>query len=118
MSSIEKFKDKKKKISEIINKKIVNIKRGYDILEYDIIEYKLDNDICYEKSIIKCFNGFKGSIWETDKYMNKDINLFIKSTMLQGIKINGNTFYLDKKHFFNNNKNNIEEKHIIINSIR
>ena len=113
MKSIEKNKDIEKKICSKINTQLIKIKKGYDILKYE-----LSNEVYYDKSKILCFNGFEGSIWDLDKYMHKDISMYIKNICINGITLEENTYYLDNKEFNINNIDNILETNIIITIIR
>lgn len=109
MESIEKFKNIEKKICSKMNKQILKIKRGYDILKYDI-----NDNTYYNSSKILCFNGFEGSIWDLDKYMYKDISIYIRNILFNGIKMDNIIYFLDKKSLNKANFDNIKEKNIII----
>ena len=108
-SDIKKYKNIEKKIAIEINKNINLIKRGYNI-----IEYKIKENTEYSESLIHCFNGFHGRIWEIDKVQSLDINSYLNNIIDYGIKYDNITYILDKNKF---DKNNICEKTIIINMI-
>ena len=83
--------DTTQKVSRSIQERISRLKDGYKI------ESK-EADGCDEygeKYWVECTNGFSGRSWDVSPALRDDINCFFKRIKEKGIKVHGQTYYLD-----------------------
>ena len=112
MSFIDNLKNIEVKIYENIIKNVEKIKNGYEVIKYEIN----DHDI-YACSKIECRNGYKGTIWEIEKPLNRDLNEYRKSLKSNGFLFNNIYFFINIDKLDMNNLNISQIEVILVNKI-
>ena len=107
MSFIENLKFIEERIFLKIMYDLQEINNNYFIVNCS----KLSKDKGY---IIKCNNGFKGSIQDFEENKKTELNFYIKKLRNLGIKIKDKNYYIDTQKI---NINNLKLKDIEINLI-
>ena len=83
--------DKTQMVIQEIQESIARLEDGFEIEGWE-----LDGcDECGEKYWVECKNGYSGRSWDVDSALNEDIKFFFKRIKENGIKVQGETYYLD-----------------------
>ena len=90
MSFIEKLENLEEKIYKIIGSNVEKIKKGYEVVEYKVYDKSF-----YSCSEILCNNGFKGSIWDIEKPLIRDLEEYKQSIKQSGFLINNIHFFIN-----------------------
>ena len=90
MSFINKLENIEYKICEKIKNNINKIRKGYKIIHYEINE-----KIFYSCSQVICLNGFRGTIWDIEKALDKEYKEYKKSIKRTGITIDNICYYIE-----------------------
>ena len=90
-SQANKMSDTTQMVVQAIQDRISRLKKGFEIESRE-----LDGcDEYGEKHWVECRNGFSGRSWDIEPTMKDDIKYFFKRIKEKGIKVKGNTYYLD-----------------------
>lgn len=95
MSFIDNLKDIENKICEEIQRKINKLRKGYEIIHYEINENNF-----HACSQVICLNGFNGTIWDIEKILYREYSEFIKNIENNGVIINNICYYIDTKKLY------------------
>ena len=83
--------DKTQMVIQAIQEKITRLEEGFEVKSREL-------DGCDEygqKYWVECKNGFSGRSWDVDPAKNDDIKSFFKRIKEKGIRVKGETYYLD-----------------------
>lgn len=112
MSFIKNIKNIEVKIYENIIKNIEKIKKSYELIKYEINEHDI-----YACTKIECRNGYKGTIWDIEKPLYRDLNEYRKSLKSHGFLFNNIYFFINIDKLDMNNLNISQIEVILVNKI-
>ena len=90
MSFIDKLEFLESKIYNIMKENVDKIKSGYAITNYEVNKISF-----YACSKVICNNGFKGTIWDIEEPLEKDLEEYKKSIGRAGFMIDNIQYFID-----------------------